>query len=105
MLLEDGSGRYRTKPVFVNAFQLLEGNRYDEDSWPDWMKEAWNRDIDDDYALIGNSNNHTLFIGIFPDISINYGDWIIREENGHLFSFSAEEFENKFESIHAENDD
>ena len=40
----NGMGRYRKKPVEVEAFQMTRERRIDNSEWPEWMHKAWNEE-------------------------------------------------------------
>lgn len=76
--------KYRRKPEIVDAFQLREIG-----DWPDWAQESFgNQAFPDGVVFV-----HTPLCGE-NDVEIAYpGDYIVRHENGDMFTYTAESFE------------
>ena len=82
--------KYIKKPTFVDAFQW-DGSIPDE-RWPEWVIEANNDGALSFHCRIDEPKVSSG--GIYgKEIKLfKYGDWIIRKENGDLWSYSPEEF-------------
>ena len=37
-------GKYRKKPVIIEAFQMTKERRWDNSDWPEWLHMAWQRE-------------------------------------------------------------
>ena len=82
--------KYKSKPIIVDAFLWTGGPDQTED--PEWICEA----IRDGTATISGS----LMVFDNPDFHddpAEFGDWIIRTEDGHIFSMTQGEFEENYE--------
>lgn len=87
--------RYRTKPIYVQAFRMTEDARSDPTSWPDWMTAAG----DNDQQLVrGAEGTDDLSVG---DGEVCHdGDWILKlEDSGELHVVADETFREKFEMV------
>ena len=99
------SYNYRKKPVIVQAFQMTEERRENNANWPDWLNEAWNKDISE-LGAVGPVN--------FPDsdgtdqlhirsleglMLVGWGDYIIREVKGELYPCKPDIFEATYEKV------
>lgn len=73
------------------AFQLTEENSRNNLDWPQWMHEAWNREMHEQYS-VGRRNNYysdatkfELVLRIADMLTpVRPGDWILMDNHGHL---------------------
>ena len=95
--------KYRTKLVEIEAFQLTKETREDNSNWPDWMHEAWNKELDE----VGS-----LYPWLYPDsdgsdelavetlngaVLVRFNDYIIRGTQGELYPCDPDVFHEKYE--------
>lgn len=96
--------RFRKRPVVIEAFQMTEGRRMDNDEWPLWLHLAWNGERDakgtlqrvdmgaplpDDLEIVTLEGNHR----------ISWGDWIIQGVDGELYPCKPTIFDATYEHV------
>lgn len=72
----------------VDAFQMTEEMIKDLSEWPDWAKELYNNDPEnDDYCIFKIRRSGKLYFASASDDlqTIDVGDWIVNEQNGDYF--------------------
>ena len=95
--------KYRKKPVVVEAFQMTEERRRDNSEWPDWLNQAWNKDICEEGAIwpynYPNSNGtDKLFIRTLEGSHlVSWGDYITRGVKGELYACKPDIFKMTYE--------
>lgn len=102
--------RYRRKPLTIEAFQMTEEARLNRDSWPDWVKEAFEKP----YGLLGSiwfKHSSVNEVGTYFEIAEPFtdvenliagyplGEYIVRMESGEITAISSERLELDFELI------
>lgn len=95
--------KYIKKPVEVDAFQYdgdlkgSDGNYY----VPEWAVEAFEGGVIYYDSWDGESEPCELFICTSENYRryVNVGNYIIRNENGELYSCSADIFEREYEKV------
>jgi len=88
--------KYRERAVVIEAFQMTEERRWDNQDWPEWLHKAWNRDQDDIGALYIDD----VFLSVqTPQGSLRVapGDWIIQGDAGELYPCKADLFDAFYE--------
>ena len=88
-------GKFRKKPVEIEALQMTRERRRDNSEWPNWMHEAWNKGVTDDGALmpVGKSaiadlrhDQESLAIVTLEGTHlVGWDDWIIQGVKGELY--------------------
>lgn len=96
--------RTSKKAVAVEAFQMTEARRMDNSEWPSWLNEAWNKERGDAGSVTRVNMEAEL-----PDLLavntpegvdvVSWGDWIVRDEKGNLYSYTTENFVAKYGEI------
>jgi hypothetical protein len=82
--------RLRKKPVVVEAFQMTEDRRKDNLDWPQWLHEAWNKEIGEVGCLCSENypksdGDDRLLIGtLWGLLLISWGDFIVCGVHGEL---------------------
>lgn len=94
--------RYRKKPVVIEAFQMTEARRMDNNEWPAWLHQAWNIDRDAEGAL-----QRVNMDAVLPDAleivtlegkhRVSWGDWIIRGVKGEIYPCKPDIFAATYE--------
>ena len=99
---------YRKRPVLVEAFQMTEARRNDNNGWPHWLDKAWNGEVGKpgsfwcDYPGpgLGDARGERMVIGTLEGAHVvKHGDWIIRGVVGELYPCRADIFEATYEPI------
>lgn len=87
-------GRYRKKPVVVDAFQLTRETRYDNRDWPEWLQRAWHgrRNEPGTLQTIGPATMALRpaacdleIVTLEGNHRVSWDDWIIRGVQGELY--------------------
>ena len=99
-------GKYRKKPVEIEAFQMTLERRYDNSEWPFWLHEAWNKEPSDNgclYCVDGAGMigpGEKLFITTLDGpLSVTFGDFIIQGVRGELYSCKPGIFAETYEPV------
>jgi hypothetical protein len=98
-------GKFRKRPVVIEAFQLTPETRQDNSSWPQWAHAAWNMPHDEPGAMypsqFPSSDGHDpLSIFTLEGIHrVDFGDWIIQGVNGELYPCKPDIFEKTYEAV------
>jgi len=98
-------GRFRKKPVIVDAFQMTLERRWDNSEWPNWLNMAWNRepgvwpDPDCPPSSEHESANE-LVCGTLEGVhKITFGDWLIQGIKGEIYPCKPDIFEATYEEL------
>ena len=94
-------GKFRKKPVVVEAFQMTEERRFDNSEWPNWLHKAWNRDYHSEGALWidpDDRQGRLLIVGTLEGPHrITWNDWIIQGVKDELYPCKPDIFEVTYE--------
>lgn len=83
--------KYRKKPLIVDAF------RYGIDSNPEWFQPSNKKLV---YEVMTGSNQNVHFINTMESIiSHSPGDWMVRDVDGRINSYTPDSFEMAFEPV------
>ena len=81
----------------VEAFQMTKARRTSNADWPNWMHRAWQSDretVGSLYPTEKGTCDGTLSIGTLEGQHlVSWGDWIIRDGTGELYSCKPDIFE------------
>ncbi len=90
--------KWRKKPAIVEAYQWKGAFIIDEKTAPDWLIEAWDTFK---IAYISNNTGNVLEIEHIEGkpLICNSGDYIIRDEDGDIYSQEARIFENSYTKV------
>src|SRR5215475_13400054 len=97
--------KFRKKPVEVEAFQLTPESRANQESWPEWMSEAWNKDHTTEGALFpadypkSNGDDELKIFTLEGLHHVAFGDWIIRGVKGEIYACKPDIFEATYEAV------
>ncbi len=94
--------KYRKKPVVIEAFQMTEKRRWDNSEWPNWLHEAWQKEIGIDNALWCDVDKPHTFLHISTMegvLNIDWDDWIIQGMKGELYPCKPDIFEMTYEKV------
>ena len=94
---------FRKKPVEIEAFQMTEERRMDNQDWPTWLHKAWNEEAFHEGALFIDSDDpegKKLVIGTLEGVlRVNWNDWIIRGVKGEIYACKPEIFLATYEEV------
>lgn len=98
-------GKYRKKPVVIEAFQMTEARRWDNSEWPNWLNQAWNMNQNDSGALFINRTDKSgarLCIQTLEGVhDVGWGDYIIQGVKGELYPCKPDIFAATYEPCDA----
>lgn len=103
-------GRYRKKPIVIEAFQMTRERRVDNSEWPEWLNRAWQLPAANVGSMFCSADGcladetHTpLFIQTLDGTrKVNWDDWIIQGAQGELYQCEGYIFRTTYESAEAE---
>lgn len=91
-------GRYRKKPVVIEAFQMTKERRWDNSEWPVWLNMAWNTDQGEVGSVYCVGGGEGLFITTLNGpVAIEPGEWICSGVKGELYPCKPDIFEATYE--------
>jgi len=96
----------RKKPVVIEAFQMTQEQRWDNSEWPNWLHEAWQKDVEEVGSLFSapdgqlEGEDDPLFIHTLEgNHKVLWGDYIIQGVHGELYPCKPDIFEKTYERI------
>lgn len=101
-------GKYRKKPVVIEAFQMTKERRWDNSEWPDWLNQAWNRKPGENALWPdpntppepGKKSSSILLCGTLEGVHVvTPGDYIIRGIKGEIYPCKPDIFKATYEPI------
>ena len=83
--------RYRRKTGAIDAFQMTVARRLRNDDWPRWMHDAWQADdkpnsIRPAEYPASDGTDQLMIITTGGSCRVAFGDWIIRDDDGSLYT-------------------
>lgn len=97
------TGKFRKKPVVVEAFQMTQEHRQDNKDWPEWLNRAWNKDHSEPGAVFpskypdSDGTDELLIYTLEGVHRVEFDDWIIRGVKGELYPCKPDIFEATYE--------
>lgn len=94
--------QYRKKPVVIEAFQMTQNRRNDNSEWPDWLHQAWNKELVEGALSIDpdDPERQLLVIGTLEGVHrVTWNDWIIRGVKGEIYPCKPDVFEATYEKV------
>lgn len=88
--------KFRKKPIVIEAFQMTNVRRWDNNEWPEWLNEAWQKDIGEANSLWCDVDppHDSLHISTLEGVlNIDWNDWIIKGVQGELYPCKPDIFE------------
>ena len=98
-------GKYRKKPVVIEAFQMTKERRQDNSEWPSWLNEAWNKEWGEQGAVSpsdypNSDGTDRLQIYTLEGVhDVMWGDFIIQGVQGELYPCKPDIFEATYEPV------
>lgn len=89
-------GKFRKKPVVVEAFQVTDQDGTDEEAVPAWFWEAL--ETFQAYKIYGGG---FAILTLEGEMRADRGDWIIRGVNGEIYPCKPDIFEKTYEPVDA----
>ena len=90
-------GKYRKKPVVIEAFQMTKAIWNTNDGWPQWAREAWDKLPAEEGAIW--CNDGTVYCGTLEGVhKITFGDWVIRGVADEIYPCKPDIFEATYEA-------
>ena len=102
-------GKYRKKPVVIEAFQMTKLRRWDNSEWPDWLLAAWQKTNDEVGSLFPDPNEpyapgheSAAELAIYTlegTYKVGWDDYIIKGEQGELYPCQALKFNQTYDKV------
>ena len=98
--------KFRKKPVVIEAFQMTKERRWDNNEWPNWLNEAWQKTWPEPGAVASVNTNvsrteaEKLSISTLEGaLRVEWNDWIIQGVQGELYPCKPDIFEATYEPV------
>ena len=94
--------KYRKLPVVIEAFQMTKERRWDDSSWPEWLRLAWSRKPSEGalwpnpYDPLGEKLDCGTLKGI---LRISWNDFIIQDVDGKIYPCNPDIFKKTYELV------
>lgn len=98
-------GKYRKKPVVIEAFQMTQQRRQDNYDWPEWLNLAWQKEHGEPSSVFpedfpGSDGKDRLVIHTLEgNHVVSWGDYIIQGVQGELYPCKPDIFEQTYEKV------
>jgi len=95
-------GKYRKKPVVIEAFQMTKKRRWNNCDWPCWLSQAWQKEPSEGAVWIddNDSQRENLVCGTLEGVhKIDWDDFIIKGVKGEIYPCKPDIFEIAYESV------
>ena len=101
-------GKFRKKPIVIEAFQMTLKHRWDNSEWPNWLHQAWQKEPgenslwpDPDMPLNPNYESaNELACGTLEGVRrVNIDDWIIKGIKNELYPRKPDIFKATYEKV------
>ena len=96
--------KFRKKPVVIEAFQMTQAHRNDNQNWPGWLHEAWNRDPGEGSLFIDSDDpeRQRLCVGTKEGVlKVVWGAWIVRGIQGEIYPVEDDIFRATYDPVPA----
>ena len=97
--------KYRKKPVIIKAFQMTKLARQDVNSWPNWLRKAWDKEHGELGALYAShwpNSDGTDMLRIQTlegNQLVSWDDYIIKGVQGEIYPCKPDIFEETYEKV------
>ena len=93
--------QFRKRPVVIQAFQMTEERRNDNQAWPAWLHLAWNTPgLDSVFIDSDDPQRQRLCVGTEEGVTrVAWNDWIIQGVDGEIYCCKPSVFEATYEPI------
>lgn len=86
-------GRFRKKPVVIDAFQMTIEQRTDTSGWPDWLDEARVQGR----LFVWDGTGRLAIRTLEGTMIVDFNDWIICGVKGELYPCKPDIFDATYE--------
>jgi hypothetical protein len=91
---------YRKKPVIIEAFQMTRDAFRDRDSWPDWLRRAWDMGYEEAGAFFDSANRFLIIRTLEGrPCFVDWNDYIIQGVRGGIYPCKPDIFEETYEPV------
>ncbi len=93
--------KFQKKSIIVEAFQMTIERRWDNQDWPNWLNQAWDKESDEVGALFCKESPHNeLYINTLEGtMNVGWEDWIIQGVKGEIYPCKPDIFEATYECV------
>lgn len=93
---------YRKKPVIIEAFQMTKEGRDNVESWPEFLKDAFGKDTNEEGAMWTRPDvvkgGQVVFIRTLEGpLTVSENDWVIRGVQDELYPCKPDIFAETYE--------
>jgi len=99
------SNKYIKRPVIIEAFQMTKEKRQDNSNWPNWLNEAWNKDVNEvgslSPKLFPNSDglDELIIFTLEGTHLCKFNDYIIQGIDGEIYPCKPDIFKKTYEKV------
>ena len=92
-------GKYRKKPIVIEAFQMTKERRQNNIDWPHWLNEAWQKERLDEGSISpvnypdSDGKDKLEIITLEGNLLIEWDDYIIQGVKGEIYPCKPDIFE------------
>ena len=96
-------GKYRKKPVVIEAVQMTQSQRASNYEWPVWLHKAWQKERGEEgsvHPTIPGTGEGTVSISTLEgEMLVSMGDFIIQGVHGELDPCKPDIFEDTYDVV------
>ena len=95
-------GKYRKKPIVIEAFQMTKEKRWDNSDWPNWLNQAWQKEPSEGALWIDDNDpdREKLVCGTLEGVhKVDFNDYIIQGVKGEIYPCKENIFELTYEKV------
>lgn len=96
---------WRKKPIIIEAFEMTYERRQDNNEWPSWLDQAWQKEpheigsiSPEDYPH-SQGNDRLIIHTLEGRMLVGWGDYIIRGVVGEIYSCRKDIFLTTYEKV------
>lgn len=96
---------FRKKPVVIEAFQMTEARRVNNEDWPNWLRQAWNKETYSTGSVFPmhypiSDGTDQICIGTLEGVmTVGWDDYIIKGVQEELYACKPDIFEATYEEV------
>ena len=92
--------KFIRKPEVIDAYQMTQERRGHVCLWPEWLHVAWNNfKVSPIEYPSSNGKDKLVTHTVHGPVTVNWGEWIVREANGDLHVWKDSIFALTFEAV------
>jgi len=95
-------GKYRKKPIVIEAFQMTKEKRWDNSDWPNWLNQAWQKEPSEGALWIDDNDpdREKLVCGTLEGVhKVDFNDYIIQGVKGEIYPCKENIFELTYDKV------